>query len=54
MRYQSLGFKECNYAACFQEYELVFKRDTAAETAAAIRELYDQQVCSWTVLNSNL
>mmetsp|Transcript_10757 Transcript_10757/g.20126 ORF Transcript_10757/g.20126 Transcript_10757/m.20126 type:complete len:244 (-) Transcript_10757:1161-1892(-) len=35
--FKSLEFEESNYAACFEEYEYVFQRHTAADAAATIR-----------------
>lgn len=35
---KSLGFKETNYAACFNQYEYVFQRPTPSDIIAEIRE----------------
>mmetsp|Transcript_34906 Transcript_34906/g.41693 ORF Transcript_34906/g.41693 Transcript_34906/m.41693 type:complete len:238 (-) Transcript_34906:95-808(-) len=35
---KSLNFEQCNYAECFQEYELEFKRNSAADIVEAMKE----------------
>lgn len=46
---KSLGFKECNYAACFKEYEYVFQHDSPDNTIAAINKMYRGEMVAWVV-----
>jgi len=50
---KSLGFNECNYAACFKEYEFVFQRTNISETITAIRKIYQGEMDSWKVTDSD-
>lgn len=37
---KSLNFKECNYAECFQEYELEFKCNSATDVVEAMTDFF--------------
>ena len=43
--FEKLGFRECNYAACFQEYELELQRSSPDEMVQTIQTLYGNEMC---------
>ena len=42
--FEKLGFHECNYAACFQEYELELQRSSPDEMVKTIQALYGNEM----------
>uniref|UniRef100_A0A7S4UPM8 N-acetyltransferase domain-containing protein n=2 Tax=Ditylum brightwellii TaxID=49249 RepID=A0A7S4UPM8_9STRA len=44
---ETLGFIECNYAACFKEVELEYRFDTSEEMAKKLRERLGGSMVSW-------
>ncbi len=47
--FEKLGFKECNYAACFQEYELELKRESAEDMVTSIKQMYGKKILQRTI-----
>lgn len=42
--FERLGFHECNYAACFKEYELQFQSSSAEEMVKSIQAIYGNKM----------
>jgi len=45
--FKTLGFRVCNYAECFREYELELCFDRCEEMIEAVKKLYQSKVYEW-------
>ena len=45
--FDNLGFQECNYAACFKEYELEYTRPSPEEMVKSIQDIYKTRMFKW-------
>lgn len=46
--FEKLGFLECAYAACFQQFELELKRDTAQDMMETLEALYGGKMSTFS------